>query len=73
MGSIVPGGGGSARFIGMGAATGAFTTGTGTGGGGFTVDAGPVTMFFTASNSNNIYNGSTVQVPSLQTLICIKT
>lgn len=72
-GSIVPGGGGPARHIGMGEATGAFTTGTGTGGGGFTVDAGPITMFFTASNSNNIYNGSTVQVPSLQTLICIKT
>nr|DAV69010.1 MAG TPA: tail collar fiber protein [Caudoviricetes sp.] len=72
-GSIIPGGGGPARHIGMGEATGAFTTGTGTGGGGFTVDAGPITMFFTASNSNNIYNGSTVQVPSLQTLICIKT
>ena len=56
----------------MGAATGAFTTGTGTGGGGYTVNAGPITMFFTASNSNNIYNGSTVQASALTTLICIK-
>ena len=72
-GSINPGAGGSARFIGMGEASGVFTTGdTGIGGGGYTVNAGKPTIVFTASNGNSFYSGDKLQVPALSVLACIK-
>ena len=73
-GSVTPGAGGGARFIGMGDASGVFTTGNKvTGGGGYTVNAGKSTIVFTASNGNSLYSGDKLQASALQCLACIKT
>lgn len=71
-GRIVPGGGGG-RYIGMDQESGAFSSESGTGGGGYTVNAGPTGLLFNASKASNIYNDvATIQPSSGYSLIIIK-
>ena len=71
-GRIVPGGGGG-RNIGMDQESGAFSSESGTGGGGYTVNAGPTGLLFNASKASNIYNDvATIQPSSGYSLIIIK-